>query len=155
MGQLDLILWGNTKAAISTFARANPPANPLVSADGTVRPGVDYCWWAGEGKLMTAKPVYSGGTLVTPPTFLAGFVMILRLHTVMYDSDRLADTGEQWVKSRVAKYIKDNGVLGSVAGGAIPYYELSGVRIFRPADVTAWLAANNLPGHEWVGGNQY
>jgi hypothetical protein len=29
------------------------------------------------------------------------------------------------------------------------------VRLFRPADVLAWLTANSLSGHEWAGGNFY
>lgn len=160
MSVLDLILWGNTKAAIATFARTNPPGNPLMDADGNVRPGVDYCWWGGSGQIMKTKAVMDGMTVVTPATYIPGFAMIMRLHTVMYEADKLTPAQgetEQWHRSRVVKYIKDNGVFGrtSAANGNIPYYELSGVRIFRPTDVFAWLDANGLPGHYWVGGNQW
>jgi hypothetical protein len=151
---IDLILWCNTKAGFVTFAKAHPVGNPIMDADGNTRPGVRWCWWGGEGQMMKTKAVYSGTTLVTPATFIPGFVMLM---TIYRGDDVLAASGEQFVKSRVAKYIKDNGVFGttSAANGSIPYYELSGVRIFRPADVNTWLAANNLPGHEWVGGNSY
>lgn len=161
MSHLDLILWGNTKAALSTFAKAHPAGNPLLDADGNVRPGVDHCWWAGDGKMMKTKAVIDqNGNVVTPATYITGFVMLLRIHTVMYEATKLTPAEgetEQWHKSGVVKYIKDNGTPGttSAANGSIPYYELSGVRIFRPASVEAWLAANDLPGHIWVGGNNY
>jgi hypothetical protein len=151
---IDLILWCNTKAGFVTFAKAHPPANPLMDADGNVREGVRWCWWGGDGQMMKTKAVYDGMTLVTPATYVPGFVMLMSIYR---DDDKMAETGEQFVKSKVAKYIKDNGVFGrtSAANGNIPYYELSGVRIFRPQDVETWLAANGLPGHTWVGGNQY
>jgi hypothetical protein len=139
---IDLILWCNTKAGFVTFAKAHPVGNPIMDADGNTRPGVRWCWWGGEGKMKS------------PTGEVPGFVMLM---TIYRGDDVLAASGEQFVKSRVAKYIKDNGTFGttSAANGSIPYYELAGVRIFRPADVTAWLSVNNLPGHEWVGGNQY
>ncbi len=169
MSHIDLILWGNTKAAIATMLGTNPPANPLYTGQtytdpitGAVtyimRPGVDYCWWAGDGKLMTAKPVMDGMTVVTPATYLTGFVMLMRIHTVMYEATKLTPAQgetEQWHRSSIAKYIKDNGTLGSSASGALPYYALSGIRIYRPTDVEAWLAARDLPSHMWVGGNSY
>jgi hypothetical protein len=39
--------------------------------------------------------------------------------------------------------------------GSVSYYEVDGVRLFKPADVLALLAANDLPGHTWVDGNAY
>jgi hypothetical protein len=140
---IDLILWCNTKAGFVTFAKAHPVGNPLMDAAGNERPGVRWCWWGGDR-----------GKMQSPTGEIPGFVMLM---TIYRDDDVLVASGEQWVKSRVAKYIKDNGTPGttSAANGSIPYYELSGVRIFRPADVEAWLLANDLPGHTWVGGNQY
>jgi hypothetical protein len=160
---IDLILWCNTKAGFVTFAKAHPAGNPLMQdvtdpitgvTTTVVREGVRWCWWGGDGQMMKTKAVMSGMTVVTPATYVPGFVMLM---TIYRDDDVLAATGEQFVKSKVAKYIKDNGVFGrtSAANGNIPYYELSGVRIFRPQDVETWLAANGLPGHQWVGGNQY
>lgn len=147
MSVIDLILWANTKAELVAWAKANPPSAPLLDANNKPVKGVRYCWWAGDGKLMTS--------LGPPATYLNGFIGLLRLHTTYFDADKIDAQGEQWARSNVVKHIKDNGTPGTVAGGAISYYELGGVRIFRPADVQAWLTANNLPGHEWVGGNSY
>lgn len=144
MSVLDVILWANTKAALLNWGKTTPTSAPLLNAAGNPVEGVDYCWWRDDGKFLTG-----------PGTTLAGFVMLARLHTTYFNADKLADSGEQWAKSTVAKYIKDNGTPGSLQSGAINYYELSGVRLFRPADVEAWLTANNLPGHMWVGGNSY
>jgi hypothetical protein len=153
---IDLFLWANTKADLLTWAKTNPPAAPLFNASNEPVSGVAYVWWGGHsGKLMTAKGTYNGLIELTPPTFLTGFVVLIRLYREYFDADKINAGGEQWARSKVVKYIKDNGTPGTVAGGSISYYQLGAVRIFRPADVTAWLAANNLPGHEWFGGNSY
>ena len=162
---IDLILWGATKADFRTFAVANNLLTPFVDEDGNTsydkREGFDYVWWAGSGKLKTAEGEYDGFDEITPPTFLPGFVALLKIHGSFFNSDRISDgiTGEedevveQWQKSKVVRYIKNNGTPGTI--GVINYYELDGIRIFRPKDVTDWLAANNLPGHVWLGGNSY
>jgi len=110
--------------------------------------------------------VYSG------PLFLDGQVALLRIYDEFFDEDKLdaplVDSGEvdeegnpilvkaeQWARSKVARYIKNNGTPGTVAGGSIPYYEVDSVRIFRPQDVETWLTTNGLPTHSWIGGNRY
>jgi hypothetical protein len=167
---IDLILWAPDKATLATFAKSNPPANPLMQdvddgEGGTItvtRDGVSYCWWAGSGKMLTQLGTYdSEGNELTPPQYLTGVVALLRIHSDFFNQTRLnpdpedPDAAEQWARSTVAKYIKDNGTPGTVAGGTIPYYELGGIRIFRPTDVEQFLSNNNLPGHIWVGGNSY
>jgi hypothetical protein len=136
-----------------------------MDAEGNVREGVSYCWWADSGKLMTAAGVYDeDGNEITPPTFATGVVALMKLHTSFWDADKIADQSydengtpqlEQWQRSAALQYIKNNGTLGSMAGGEINYYELGGIRLFRPADVEAFLAARGLPGHTWVNGNSY
>ncbi len=135
---IDLILNG-TKADIATLLRNRG----LTDANNAPNEGFEGCWWAGDGRFMTAKG--------PPATYLAGFVLLARIHGARFVSDRLATTGEQWVRSTVAKWIKDNGVLGDTGG--IAHYLVGGVKLFRAADVTTWLAANAMPGHEWAGGN--
>lgn len=115
--------------------------------------GFDYCWWADTGKLMTKAPVLNpDGTIKTTAIFLAGVVMLTRLTDPSDDISDPIDT-EQWSRSRLAQYIKTNGVLGQIGG--IPCYTLSGVRMARAADVLSFLSSNNLPGHEWSGGNSF
>ena len=140
---IDLILQG-TKANIIALAKARN----IVDANGVPAPGSDYCWWAGDGKFLTAKAVMSGQTVVTPATYLAGFVALIRIGD---PGDALPGSGEQWLRSKVAAYVKDNGTPGTVGG--ISYYEVALVRLFRAADVLTWLAAQGLPGHEWAGGS--
>lgn len=155
---LDIILWAPSKAALATWAQTHPAANPLMTADGP-REGVSYCWWHESGKFRT------GGT-DEEPTFAPGVVALLKLHTSFFESDKEGDgqrfdtdqdgnpvRREQWQYSKVAKWVRNNGTPGSM--GSVTYYEVDGVRLFRPADVEAFLAANNLPGHVWVDGNSY
>ena len=151
---IDLILYSPTgKADFGTFARNNPPNDPLLDSEGNTREGVRYCWWAGSGKFMTKKGTYDqDGNELTAPEFLPGHVILLRIDTQFWPEDKIAEqnedgTLEQWARSKVVRYIKNNGTLGTMAG--IPYYELDGVRIFRPQDVQTWLDAKGLPGHVW------
>lgn len=155
---IDLILQAATQQTLYAVLasrglvaqQTDQAGQPIVGAYSPV-PGFDFCWWAGSGKLMTKLPVLDAqGAVITPATFLAGFVMIARLTN---GGDAIAnpvDT-EQWSRSKLAKFIKDNGVLGNIGG--IPCYTVSNIRLARATDVLAFLAANNLPGHEWAGGN--
>ena len=173
---IDLILWGPNKATFVTFAvnqglliETQEEVEPGVfETVRTKREGFDYCWWAGSGKLMTDRgsqtdPETDPGYV--PPTFLNGEVALLRIYGNFFQTDKI-DGGpvydeegnllrEQHDRSKVAQYIRNNGTPGTVAGGSINYYEVDGIRIFRAKDVQDWLAANNLPGHIWLGGNSY
>jgi hypothetical protein len=156
---IDLVLYAANKAALATFAKTHPVGNPLMDDEGNTREGVSYCWWAGNGKLMTKKGTYDGQTQLTAPTFLSGVVAIMRIHSQRFFDNKLIpdeadpDKDEQHAKSKIVRYIKNNGTQGTMGG--ITYFELDGVRIFRPVDVEAFLASKDLPGHTWVGGNQY
>jgi len=103
----------------------------------------------------TSLEIYSG------PMYLTGEVALLRIYDTFFEDDRLIpdeadpEKEEQWARSKVARYIKNNGTPGTVAGGSIPYYEVDGVRIFRPQDVETWLTTNGLPTHSWLGGNRF
>jgi hypothetical protein len=155
---IDLVLWANDKATFHTFAITN---NMMVSGgDGgyTTREGFEYSWWAGSGKLMTAKGTYDGeGAEITPPTFLPGFVALCRIHSSFFGDDVLVpdeanpDAAEQWAHSKFSRYVKNNGAPGTDSG--VSYYELDGVRLFRYADLQAKIAEWDVPGHEWLGGN--
>ena len=162
---IDLVMWANTKADFAQFARTNPPANPLQQQDAegnwVNRPGLTFCWWAESGKLMTAAGTYDqDGNELTPPTFLPGFVALVRVYGEFFEQQAIkegdqdydeAEASEQWGRNRIAKYVKENGTPGTM--GTLPYYEIDSVRLFRAADVFEWLRNNNLPHHEWLGGN--
>lgn len=137
--KLDLILWAPDKATLVTFGKNNN----LIDAENNVFPWVSYCWWAGTGKLMTQAGTYDqDGNQLTPPTYLSGEVMLLRLFTEKFGGG-----------SAVKTYIENNGTPGVIAG--INYYEIDSVRLFRARDVLTYLANNNLPGHFWAGGNSF
>jgi len=97
--------------------------------------------------------------LWTPATFSPLLVAIVRVYADFFTSQQIDpsdpdyDATEQWGRNKIAQYIKNNGTPGTMGG--IPYYELDGVRMLRPVDVQDFLATNNLPGHEWLGGNSY
>lgn len=160
---IDLVLQATTQAQILTALKARGLAQDVTDLQGatTTVPinGVDtFVWWAGSGKLMTAKavpdPQNPMGPPLTPATFLAGFVMLVRI----YDpADALANPvdGEQYSRSQIARFIKNNGTPGtfSLNGCTINYYQISNVKMTRFADLSACLTAQGLPGHEWAGGN--
>jgi len=150
---LDMILWAPDKATLKTWAASHPTANPLMDEDGNAREGVRYCWWGGDGgKILKTQGTYDAeGNELTPPEFFAGVAVLLKVYL---DADKLADqnidgTLEQWERSKVAQWIKDNGSSGTVQG--VSYWEVDGVRMFRPDDV---LAVTPIP-HTWVDGCAY
>lgn len=143
---IDLILHG-TKAAIQALAFARG----LVDASGKPVPNVDYCWWAETGKFMTAAPIYdTQGNVTTGATYLPNFVCILRIWT-KEDAIQNPVDSEQWSRSQIAKWIKNNGIPGTIGG--LPCYIINNVRLLRAIDVQGWLTLKGLPGHEWAGGN--
>ncbi len=157
---IDLVIYAPTKAALRTFAVARGLLETVVEEEVTSyvkAKDFDYCWWAGSGQFMTAKGTYdTEGVELTPPTFAAGVVALLHIGATGDAIDPGAtENPEQWHRSQVAKYIRDNGIPGSFFGGAVPYYEMDSVRLMRPSDVQAWLTSEGLPGHEWAGGNAY
>jgi len=150
---IDLILQG-TKANIAALLKARGLLDFDADKNPVPLPGCELAWWGGDGKFMTAAPVLDAqGNVTTPATYMAGYVVNCRIHSTLFDEDKVPDAkGEQWVRSKVAKWVKDNGTLGSIGG--IPTYTVNNVRLFRAADVQGWLEAKGLPGHEWAGGNQ-
>ena len=167
---LDIILYApGGKADLVQFAKNHPPANPLLQDDGegnpVTREGVDYCWWAGSGKFMTAKGEYDGeGNEIVPPSFAPGVVALLRIDGSFFENTKLADQEydeegvpqlEQHQRSAVVNYIRNNGTPGTMTADDIPYYDIDGVRLLRPQDVDAFVQSRNIPGHIWVGGNSY
>ena len=157
---IDLIIYAPTKGDLHTFAVARGLLETVVEEGVTSyvkAKDFDYCWWAGSGRFLTAKGTYdTEGVELTAPTFAPGVVALLRIATAGDAIDPGAtENPEQWHRSQVAKWVKDNGTLGSFFGGAVPYYDVAGVRLMRPSDVNAWLSSEGLPGHEWAGGSTY
>lgn len=159
---IDIILWAPDRPTLRQFVINRG----LLVDDGEGgfkrRDGFVDSWWAGTGNFMTAKGVYDNdGNEITPPTFSPGQVALLRVYGSYFSDDVIVpddadpDKEEQWARSKIAQAIKNNGTPGSIQGGEITYYEWDGVRIFRAADVMTWLVANDLPGHEFMGGNRY
>jgi hypothetical protein len=165
VAMIDLVLRATSRAALVTWGKTNPPGRPLVEEvhDGeggtrnVIRPGLEWSPWGGTGQVMTAAGTYDeNGDELTPPTYVPGFVALMRVHSEFFDWDRLdevpadPDDVKEWERSKIAKYIKDNGTPGSLAGGELPYYELDGVQIFRKKDVDAFLAARGFASHGFL-----
>tara|TARA_R110000823_G_scaffold123406_1_gene249418 strand:- start:27 stop:503 length:477 start_codon:yes stop_codon:yes gene_type:complete len=157
---IDLVIYAPTKDDLRSFAVARGLLETVVEEEVTSyvkAKDFDYCWWAGSGQFIVSKGTYdTEGAEVTPPTFAPGVVALLRVGATGDEIDPGAtENPEQWHRSQVAKWVKDNGTPGSFFGGAIPYYDVAGVRLMRPSDVKAWLSSEGLPGHEWAGGSTY
>jgi len=121
---------------------------------------VDWCWWAGSGKFMTAKGEYDqDGNQITAPEFLPGYLMMLRIYGTRFENDKRTTTKEnpkQHDKSNFARTFKTAG--SSKNFFEIPnvkYYEVDLVRWVDPDDCQQFLADNGLPGHQWLGGNSF
>lgn len=160
---MDIIVRASSKSALVTWA--NDLNLRIDDGDGGKRnhPGIRWTWWSGDGKLMTAKGTYDrDGSEITPPTYASGVVAIIRItgdFSFGGEADQLTpddtdpDKDEQWARSRVARFIKNNGTQDTSDG--ISYWELNGVRLYEPADVAAFLVTNDVPGHTWQGGNNH
>jgi hypothetical protein len=157
---IDLVIYAPTKGDLRTFAVARGLLTEVTEEGVTSyvkAKDFDYCWWAGSGQFVTSKGTYdTEGVELTPPTFAPGVVALLHIGATGDAIDPGAtENPEQWHRSKVAKYIRDNDIPGSFFGGAVTYYEMDSVRLMRPSDVQAWLTSEGLPGHEWAGGNAY
>lgn len=157
---LDLVLWALTKADMRAFA----VKRGLFVSDGqgghVARDGFEWSWWAGSGKMLQAHPEYDEeGNLLKGPVHMPGVVALARIHASFFDGDKIEpasddpEKGEQWARSKLVRFIRENGRIGQAGG--IPYAEIDGVRVLRPADVQAKLAEWGAPGHEWLGGNAH
>lgn len=157
-----LVTWAETHGLRQRHAIAwdTDPDSPTYGEETAwewrTKPGVEWCWWAGSGKLMRSPGTYDAeGNELTAPVYVAGLVAIIRLSGEFFGQDRLdaEPDAEQWARSKVIRYIRQNGQLGQTAG--IAFVEMDGVRLFRPSDVQAKLADWGVAGHEWLGGNTY
>ena len=154
---IDLILHAPDLQTLATFAR-NRGLQVQREGEWVNRRGFEYTPWAGSGKFMTTKGTYDDeGVELTPPQYVAGLVYLIRLHSEVADEDEEIDETEegQAAKSRLVRWARRNGTLGSIGGGALQYAEVDGVRILLPEQVNAWLDSRGLAGHEWLGGNSY
>lgn len=87
--------------------------------------------------------------------FLNGFVVVTRFTSEALSDDQIIedDTLEPWEKSKIAKFLKDNGTPGTIQG--INYFELDSVRILRPRDVKDFLELRGIKMPIFAGGNRY
>jgi hypothetical protein len=150
---IDLILQG-TKANIAALLKARGLLDFDADKNPVPVPGCDLAWWGGDGKFMTAAPVLDkGGNVVTPATFLAGYVVNCRIHDKLAKDDLIKSAKtEQWERSKIVKAIKEAGTLGTFGG--IPCYTIDNVRLLKADAVFKWCQDNGVPSHEWFGGNQ-
>lgn len=153
---IDLILWSDTKTALNNFAKVHGllVQDPETQEWATAY-GVEWSWWQGSGKMLRSLGTYDAeGVELTPPTFVNGWVILLRLHSTYADADKLDPAGPtaedipEWDRSKVARFIRNNGTPGTVAG--LTYYEIDGVRILRVQDVEAKLAEWGVPSHRFA-----
>lgn len=153
---IDIILWAPNKAALKTWAQTHPANNPLLDEEGNTREGISYSWWGGEGKIIKTVGTYDAdGNELTPTVYFPGVAVLLKVDLI---SDKLADQThdengvpqlEQWERSKVVQWIKNNGTPGTTQG--IRYYDVDGIRLFKPEDV---MSVTPVP-HGWVQGNSF
>lgn len=117
---------------------------------------------AGRAVFKTPGVTLAVGLTVevwSPLVTLTGVAVLLRLHSQALVDDALVpddadpDKAEQWARSKVARWVKNNGTLGTIE--EIPYYLVDGVRLFRPADAIPLIQSWGGAGHEWAGGNAF
>ena len=148
---IDLVLWGQTRADFVTFAVANGLLIEDAEGNRTQREGFTFSWWNGSGNLMTAPGTYDElGVELTPPTFAPGQFTLLRIYGDFFNQDHIDDPvdDEAWSRSKVARYIKNNGTPGSIVG--LPYYQFDGIRVFTYEAVQQEVLSRGAPGHMWL-----
>ena len=91
---------------------------------------------------------------------------ILRISGDLREQDRRdpeqgEDEQDQENRSLLVRWVRNNAVIENVQG--LPSAKVDGthngdaytIRLFRPQDIEGFLTSNNLPRHEWLGGNSY
>jgi hypothetical protein len=155
---IDLLIHAPTKPALDSFY----VGRGLVKPDGQPSEGFVSCLWAGNGKMMTARPVFNPADPfkpLQPATYLNGIVGLGRLYGERAEDDIIIpnptdpNRDKQWARSKLALWFKTNGNAGQTQG--ISWYGVAGERLYDPVSVNVFLAANDLPGHQWAGGNSY
>jgi hypothetical protein len=174
---IDLFLHAGTKFALEQWLDARGLGDSFQDTDATSPTFGDwfyrhtddsstFIWWRHpSGKLEVTAPVIDGeGNVTTPGTTFTGFYGILRFQTfedmdsrerfeMVEDTDEDSPTFGEMVpvsKGTVGDWVRNNtavSVLESFAG-----YGGEGITIIAPEDVQAYLEAQGLPGHEFLGG---
>lgn len=168
---IDLFLWSANAQTLVAFARANglqvrvgdvidnDPDSPtfgqvIVQGEWQTRDGLEWAWWAGSRQFMVSPPVLDVLGVVTTPATYNGVAAHMRIHAGFFAQDRLIpdevdpDRAEAWARSKVARFIKNNGTPGQRAG--VQYYELDGVQLSRVSDIQEWCEGRGVPGHSYL-----
>lgn len=168
---IDLIAQAPDIATLRTFAITHK-LGEMVEGEFQPRKGFKYNLWSGSGKFLTKAATYDGETRLTAPTYAAGVVAILRFRDDFFipvtqtvdgedvtvkqgdtlEVDPEADNTEQHTRSRIARYVKNNGTKGKT--GTINHWKLGGVKLYRYQDVMDFLEAKGLPKYVHSGGNK-
>ncbi len=139
----------------------------MVDGEFTLRKGLTVAPWNADGRFKTKNATYDGETQLTAATYAAGFVAILRFRddfrirvtktidgeqVTVNQSDNLEGSEEQHTRSRIFRYVKNNGVKGKT--GTINHWKLDGVKLYRYPDVMAFLDDRGLAKFVRGGGNR-
>jgi hypothetical protein len=114
-----------------------------------IRKQGNFAVFSGEATVGEELGIY-----VPDPAYVTGEIALIRIGGKAGVEDALNDTPvdpddvKEWERSKIARYIRNNGTPGTSA--EMPYYEIDGVRIFRRKDVNAKLAEWDVPGHEYL-----
>lgn len=137
------------------------------------KPGLDWVPWNGSGQVMRVPGVYdSEGVEITPPTYVPGYAVIVRLSYSIEEADRAddgldedgdtiptnyRDTDDEgnpipspWSRSKLLAKLRKVGRLRDTAG--MPNYQLpGGLRVFRYSDVQDKCVNDwGTPGHVFL-----
>lgn len=145
----------------------------IVDGEFVLSKGITLGPWAGSGDFPTkAATSDDEGNQLTAPVYAAGFVAIIRVRddfrikiTKTIDGEQVevsqgdklktdpeADNREQHTRSRIARYLKNNGTKGK--SGGINFRKLDGVKFYRYEDVKAFVVSRGLPMFVRGGGNK-
>ena len=169
---IDIITQSATLEVLQAFC-VKHNLGKMLDGEFTPRKGLSIGPWNADGVFPTKNATYDeNDNQLTARTVAAGFVAILRFRddfripvtktidgeqVTVNQSDKLevdpeADNTEQHMRSRIARFIKNNGVKGKT--GTINHWKLDGVKLYRYPDVMAFLDAKGLPKFVRGGGNK-
>ncbi len=168
---LDLFFRAETPPTMNTVVRSVPFRNiigdlrardddggNIVSGIRTINGSVDWVYFA-PGEIVITPAVFDGdGVLITPAVTDTWCWLHLRLTGPAEADDfeeDLADTKtDRWNKSRLCKWMRDNGVLRTIRGVKVFEHTLANtkrIQVWRGSEMESL----GIKFHEFLGGSSF
>ena len=162
---LDIFLRGETPATLRAVVRSAPFRNIIGDVrdpDSTglrmLSGSVDWVYFAPNSVVVTPAVLDGDGSIITPAVTDAWCWLHLRLTGPAEAADFEDDPGgtepDRWRKSRLKRWVKENGTLRTIRGVRVWQHTLGNgkrIQIWRGSQMEAL----GVKFHEFMGGNSH